>query len=1243
MALDAAAILKLAPFATAQLKKYLRGDLARSLDRRVRAEFENDPELGPQVTEALINQWLYIHGDPHGAVVIAGLLDHGDLVYLDALRDRAGQILDGLETLPWDVPATVDRLVAAVRNNFVAAQKDAENATQRGTSAVLSALDPLASKSDLDQLGDRLERALTPPPAPVLLLPASFDEDQQRHLKELKALNLSAAGRLGEVLDAGGVDGLVGLIGSPPPWAAHQPAAFWEAAGRVLVDAGRLADAERAFLTAAARPDIADRAEALIDAARCAELEKRFDAADRHFAEAESMMAEHPSVLLFAASRAPAEDRLALIEAIDPATPRQKARKEVHRALTLLALERFGDARAAAAASLAANPHGGGEELASLTTIIEAHHRLPMRDRDDRPLIDAVQYQLSLHRKALETGQLRMAAVAGARAALGTAVLGDRAAAHELIDRFADASEVLSDDEARSTLIEAALTSADAERARRLLPARDDTPESRLLHASVAVLAGDERLSVARELDDLLSSLEPGPTRTQAIVMRFLVADDPEVALDVHLAEGIEEGDQLVAHAQAARAISAGDLARARAEVAGFDDLASLSLRSEIAERDGKLPEAISVQAALTRKQPTAANALRLAALRARVGDFPGAIRDAMRLATDNRKLRSARDAAYGLAAQAAMDAGDYDELEDIADRWAELSPERQDPLWAQTFALARQNRHPDALAFARKVRLEPIDEANRHLLFAELYMHGLSDGGERMRALMELSDRFDRPQELEKAFIGGVLKTPSTDRPDDPEVIARFQDAISTFEDRFPGAGGLTKVQIDDADDGEAIIEKLAAIQPTGTQEEANARQDAIDGVRQGRVPIAFLAAMVGRSTAETIIRNGAHPLAVFDQATHDAEVAAAELALDEAAASWDETACVTVGQLAEAHGRLLLSALPGSRIGQGVRDSLSEAVKLQMGGEQVAVMQILPDGTPRIIEENPETVARVRDVQVAADQVAGRLTVAPDRVGGDDRLAEVVSDDRVHGPLGAIASSLLIAREAGLPLYSDDRVARAYARSFGLSAFGTIALIDAAARRGLIAVAEDASILQAVVDLGVWGLPLQPAAYVDVARRAAFDVNRCVRPLLADEALLRVEPRFVHNAHLLAAVAEEAPPLLEGWAAAIVDSYRQMLELEPLVVTSLLIASQLNPDREEVSDAMRSRNMMVVSALRGVDGVDPAEPGGDPLVGAVGRWLHAIEDPAMRASALERLLTQVDVGSAELLRTVFAESGRD
>jgi tetratricopeptide (TPR) repeat protein len=1243
MGLDVALILKLAPMAASAVKRYRSGDLARSLDKRVQSQFENDPDLGPRATEWLIEQWSYLHNDGRATVIIAGLLDKGDVAYIEALEIRAGEMLDGLEKLELGVEETIKHIVAAVKNNFVAAQKDAKEQNQTSTSAMLSAVEPLARQDEVVELGkqlSRLEAIFATPAARVLILPSTFDEDQRRLLEELKEESESAAARLAGILNDSGVDGVASAVRGSPPWADEEPAAFWRTAGRVLVEAGRLPEGELAFVREGETAGTADAVEALMTAARMAEADDRLQDADGHLDGAREVEAEHPSVALFVAARGSTPDeRLQLTDAVEARTDGQRARKETQRAWALLDLGRFDEALDAANASAEFSPHGNGRELATLATIWGARERMPVRDRDDRPLIDAARYQLSLHDRQLALGKYAKAGIAGARAALGTAILGDLRATGEAIDRVLEVDGGLQEDEARSTLLSAAVVAGDAERAKSLLPETDDTPKGKVQRATVALLAGEAQ-EAAAVLDEALATLEAGDLREQAVRMRLAAAGDPDVALDPAIPEGIDDGPSLVAGAQAQRAMAEGDLAAARSHVASFDDPPSLVLRAQIAEAEGKLPEAIGLQAALTRKFRSSENMLRLAGLRARAGDFSGAIRDALRLATDERKLRSARDASFELAAQAAIDGGDFEELEDIADRWAELSPERDDQLWAETFALARQNRHGDALAFVRRHALQPIAEANRHLLIAELYLHGIPDSDERLKALRDLSERFGRPMELEQAFIYGVLQTPNDQRPRDEALVARFQEAISTFEERFPESGAMTTITVDPDDDGEAIIKKLAAIQRAEDPEVIDGRQEAIDGVRQGRFPVGFLAAMVGRGTAETIVRTGAHPLGVFDAATLGQEIAAAEAALDAAAASWDETACLTVGLIGEEAEAAVVAALPGSLIGQTVRDSLTEAVRRQMGGEQVATMHVLPDGTPRIIEENPDTVRRAREAERAADATAAKLAVTADRSLGDDKLATMVTGSEMNPPAAAAVSALAVARHHGLVLYSDDRVLRAFARSFGLQAFGTVSLIDVMERRDILSRKAAKNMFEKVIDLGAWSLALEPGRYVDAARRAGFDLMRIGAGLLNDEAILRADPRITHNSLLLAALADEAPDQLEPWAAAIVASYRERLELEPMFIASLLLAAQFDPVLEDADDATRERNSKIAAALRAVDGLDPSDADLDPALGAVRRWVNAV-DLKERETVLARILTQLDESIAEKLRPHLESDG--
>ena len=129
-----------------------------------------------------------------------------------------------------------------------------------------------------------------------------------------------------------------------------------------------------------------------------------------------------------------AEERLELASAVVVATTRQAALRDAQRAMALLALDRYEEARSAALASRDANAFGPGEELLAFVTIMEARGTLPAHARDDRPLLDAVDYYLTLRGAMLNAERARTATVAGARAAMGAAVLGDRLATAEAID-----------------------------------------------------------------------------------------------------------------------------------------------------------------------------------------------------------------------------------------------------------------------------------------------------------------------------------------------------------------------------------------------------------------------------------------------------------------------------------------------------------------------------------------------------------------------------------------------------------------------------------------------------------------------------------------------------------------------------------------------------------------------------------------------------------------------------------------
>jgi tetratricopeptide (TPR) repeat protein len=1154
-----AGALRIAPMAKQVLDRYRANKVSQTLDRLVRADLIGDDSLTPSTAQQLADEWGHVHDDPLAATLVDRLLHERDVRYLDALAVRSNKLLAGLELLPLEPDAVAERLVRAVRNSYIAAQRDDRQAIQAAATATLTAIEDLPQRADFTRLAETVTRGAGRP-APLLILPGDVGADEERLLAEARVQDRDAAAELARLLNAGGHARLAQFVVGQKSTVDDRSAVFWLFAGRILALRRDLCSAQAAFERRAAHPDVPDRTDAIVTAARAAWLDGRPEDADSLLADAAvTTQLDHPAVVLFAAEReTDHERRLELLDAVTPTTDRDRGRAEGLRAGALLILEKYDESRAAAAASIAADPHGAGPELAAAIEIQRARALHPERDRDDRPLLDAIAFFEDLATEADAHDEPGFAGLARARAAIGYGLIGDRATAEAKIDEaIAVGPTALALPPTRAMLVDAAVALEDAERAERLLAGAPDDQEGRFLQISVRLQIGDDLPAAIADLDAFIADLEEGPVRREARLMRLLAAEHPDVPLDESVAEGLEDGNRLLAHVRATRALSTGDTAVARQALAGLTDARTLALQRDIAIAENRPDDAIRWQTTLARRQPAGANELRLAAMQGQNGKYVDAIATARSLATDDRRATALRANAYAIAAQAAFDSSDWHRLEDIADRWGELAPNSADPRWSEALALARQGRHAEGLAHIDAHKLEP-DTLSRSHLYAELIARGVPNPAERLRRMADLSDAAGRPENLEQAFVFSLLQTPDTDRLQDHELLARFHETLEKSPTAESNTTAIRPHTFDlEKDDPEQVLQQLAAVTPKADPAHEQTRREVQDGVRRGEQPIAMLAALTRRGVGEIIVRNGAHPLSVFDAATFELETGAARRALDAGAASLDETACVTLGELEAALADGLLALLPGAAIGQLTRDCVTRPVASRPAGKQVAIMHVDAEGEPQMYEEDPATVDRIRAAEDAAAAIAARLTVVPDPLPpGEDNLSRLLaaSDDRTS--FDAIINALAVARDQRVPVYSDDRVVRRMARGFGLEAFGTLSLIDAARGADLIPDEQAVTTAMAILDLGVWSSALSPEVYVELVRRNDWDLGRMGRALLADEAVLRVYPRMVHNAALLITLAREAPHKLDVWATAITSSYVHILNSDQATTTTRLAA---------------------------------------------------------------------------------------
>jgi TPR-GreAB-C-PIN type conflict system protein len=107
-------------------------------------------------------------------------------------------------------------------------------------------------------------------------------------------------------------------------------------------------------------------------------------------------------------------------------------------------------------------------------------------------------------------------------------------------------------------------------------------------------------------------------------------------------------------------------------------------------------------------------------------------------------------------------------------------------------------------------------------------------------------------------------------------------------------------------------------------------------------------------------------------------------------------------------------------------------------------------------LLVRDPEEVARerqrVRDVLARARELEAVPEVDDDHATQFDGEVPEIGDIEAMGR-AVLFGSLAAAERLSLPLYSDDRVIRILAHQAGLPTFGTLAIVEALAKRGLLA----------------------------------------------------------------------------------------------------------------------------------------------------------------------------------------------
>jgi len=158
------------------------------------------------------------------------------------------------------------------------------------------------------------------------------------------------------------------------------------------------------------------------------------------------------------------------------------------------------------------------------------------------------------------------------------------------------------------------------------------------------------------------------------------------------------------------------------------------------------------------------------------------------------------------------------------------------------------------------------------------------------------------------------------------------------------------------------------------------------------------------------------------------------------------------------------------------------------------------------------------------------------------DDQWATLLSrdDGSLHRQLAAWASTMAVARRLGLPIYSDDRFIRMTARREGIPAFGTLALIDALADRGILDQSERVAIRRALLRSGAWGVRSTAGELIEAADEDGWVDVREVEVALHDRSAWANDTvqSWYRAADVLCACFEAAPEHLERWTVRVLDA---------------------------------------------------------------------------------------------------------
>jgi predicted nucleic acid-binding protein len=914
------------------------------------------------------------------------------------------------------------------------------------------------------------------------------------------------------------------------------------ACGRILATSKFLGEAETAFLLAESlSSDSDEKARQFVRAAGAAQMQGAGERAQKHLDRARDLAPRHPALLIaearLSADTASALEQLAVVE---PETELDRLSLHQTRARALLDQGEEESARGEFELARALDPENDMLiELGATLEITRAH-----RQAEDGSAVDVA--AVSQAAQAFEELAARLGAQGRSEE---SALLSARAAeAFLLAHEHREAARVLASirapepmaEDARLYMAWIAGMAARPDLVIDFLADGDISAEARVLRADAeAQSAPAEGRAVAIEaLKEMLSDDDPQIARSAAFALLSAAIEFEDVAWDeaaaaivasekpdIELAMRAERasllGDQL--HAQQILLPLAGRTSALRRlrDFAGLaGEWAKVKDRSrELIRRDGDPRDRLAFAEALRRLDERAEAAAEFTAL-----------------ARDDSLDVGTRETAFGARTEIVGENRDYEALRAASEEWHQALPASVNAPWNVLFALARLSRHEDAWALAEAENLEP-DTPARAALYGEIVSRALRPP-DALARLITVSDRFERAIEtLEALIIMTSLAADGEELTLNPQTEARVRESFSDFQERFPDSRMIRTIPAPETpEEIEKFFTDLAGNAPRLQQEIGQA-------VIDGRAPVNALAALSSGGIGRAWSRLFGLPLgfAMEDRDRADREAAREGLG---ASTVWDASSLFVASRLETATMTSIRATLPGSMlVTETLEDIDGDAVTPgRPSGETLHT----PEGgfgfrevPAQEVEEERERAAEMLDI---AKQFEIAPALGPD---SDSELTEQYRSNAGRPEFQIVFATLLLAQRTDRPVYSDDRFIREAARSLGIKAFGTVALLDVMAEDGVIDAETRRAARRGLAAAGAWGVSFDRDELVSVVQEHDFALTRAAAGALQDRARWRANPTvaWLEVLPFLQDVHEDSPDALDDWLLRALDAAQTAL----------------------------------------------------------------------------------------------------